>query len=161
MKEKIKTLQDSFSKLIKIEDDLKDTFGGDPFSSKFSLDGVLLGSFGEVVAALCYDLTLNEDNSQAGFDAITKDDKKVEIRTVRKSKSFKISSKADYLLCLYINSESKDLVFEEIYNGSANNKELKTGDDFKKSIAIGLLKGIKNEDRLEIKYFKELIKANI
>lgn len=82
---------------------------------KFTLDGHLPGSIGEVVAATRYDLKLLP-NSARGHDAVTADKSKaVQIKlTQGASGSVGLRSKPEHLIVLLLNSGG-DVV--EVYNG--------------------------------------------
>ena len=94
--------------LYKIANELEALFPG----SKFTPDGHLLGSIGEVLVAARYDLNLL-DNSFATHDAITKDGKYVQIKATQTSK-ISISSQPDYLIVIQIDRNGG---WTEIYNG--------------------------------------------
>lgn len=80
--------------------------------TKFTPDGHLVGSIGEVLAAEHYGLTLL-DNSAETHDATTKSGQFVQIKATQSTK-ISISSQPQYLIVLRI-LPSGD--WEEIYNG--------------------------------------------
>ena len=103
---------DKFTKnvrqLYSIVNDLEEMFPGRPFT----LDGHLVGSLGECLVADAYDLKLMPP-SNPGFDALTKDGKKVEIKATQAT-SVAFRSCSDYTIIIRI---LKNGTFEEYYNG--------------------------------------------
>ncbi len=95
-------------KLYEIVDELEERFPG----RKFTPDGHLVGSIGEVLAAHDYGLELL-DNSHKRHDAKTQDNRLVQIKTTQKDK-VGIRSYPDYLIVMKLH---KDGSTEEIYNG--------------------------------------------
>lgn len=79
---------------------------------KFTIDGRLVGDVGEVLAALEYDLELDE-KSQPAHDATTSDGKKVQIKATFKD-SLTFSSIPDYYLGFKLYADGR---YEEIFNG--------------------------------------------
>ena len=79
---------------------------------RFTLDGHLVGSIGEVLAAYMYDLSLLPVSSET-HDAVSRDHLLVQIKATQ-IKRISMSSNPDYLLVLAINSEGQA---EEVYNG--------------------------------------------
>ncbi len=78
----------------------------------FALDGHLVGSIGEVLAANYYNLTL-EKQSTKNYDAKTEDGRLVQIKATQ-GKSIGIRSEPVYLLVIQIKSDGS---FTEVYNG--------------------------------------------
>jgi hypothetical protein len=78
----------------------------------FTLDGHLVGSIGEVLAAYYYDLKLAPSSMQ-GHDADTTDGIHVEIKTTQR-KQIGLRSESPYLLVLQLQSNGTVI---EIYNG--------------------------------------------
>lgn len=76
--------------------------------------GNLLGDYGEYLAIEQYKL-IKAPSGSDGFDALTKDGKKVQIKANYSAKQVGIRGEADLLLVLSI---TKDAGFEEIYFGS-------------------------------------------
>lgn len=99
---------DKIRELYRITAELEEMFPG----SKFTLDGHMLGSIGEVLAADKYGLTLL-DNSFETHDGKTGDGRFVQIKTTQ-TKRIALSSEPDYLLVIKIHSSGE---WEEIYNG--------------------------------------------
>ena len=82
---------------------------------KFSIDGHLLGSIGEVIAAEHYGLTLLE-NSTETHDAMDKHNRLIQIKATQIDR-ISISSEPDYLIVIKI---APDGSWTEIYNGSGS-----------------------------------------
>ena len=80
---------------------------------KFSVDGHLLGSIGEVIAAEHYGLTLLK-NSYETHDATDKQNRLVQIKATQINRIV-ISSEPDYLIVIQITPDGN---WAEIYNGS-------------------------------------------
>ena len=80
--------------LYSSSDELEYIFPG----RKFTLDGHLVGSVGEVVVAFMFDLELNPA-STIGHDAYAKDGRKVEIKLTQ-GKSVAIRHKPEHLIVL-------------------------------------------------------------
>ena len=80
---------------------------------KFSIDGHLLGSIGEVIAAEHYGLTLLK-NSYETHDATDKQNRLVQIKATQINRIV-ISSEPDYLIVIQITPDGN---WAEIYNGS-------------------------------------------
>ena len=78
----------------------------------FTPDGHLVGSLGECLVADAYDLQLLSASNK-GYDAITKEGLKVEIKATQ-SKSIAFRSEPEHAIIIKI---MPDGTFEEIYNG--------------------------------------------
>lgn len=78
----------------------------------FTLDGHLVGSIGEVIAAHKYNLHLLPPSTE-GYDALTVDNKRVEIK-ITQGKSVALRNQPDHLLVLKLH---KDGATEEVYYG--------------------------------------------
>ena len=78
----------------------------------FTPDGHLVGSLGECLVADAYDLKLLPASNK-GYDAITKDGLKVEIKATQ-SKSVSFRNEPEHAIIIKI---MPDGTFEEIYNG--------------------------------------------
>jgi hypothetical protein len=77
---------------------------------RFTLDGHLVGSIGEILAAYQFDLDLLP-HSSAGHDAVSREGKNVEIKVTQR-KSIGLRSKPDHLLVLKLNPDGNaDVVF--------------------------------------------------
>ena len=79
---------------------------------KFTLDGHLVGSVGEVVAAYMFDLDLNAASTH-GHDALSKDGRQVEIKLTQ-GKGVAIRHEPEHLLVLH---RPKGGPVRVIYNG--------------------------------------------
>ena len=94
--------------LYQITNELEAMFPG----SKFTPDGHMIGSIGEVLVASKYHLELL-DNSVKTHDAVTKDGKMVQIKATQTNR-ISISSEPDYLIVIQIDTAGS---WMEIYNG--------------------------------------------
>lgn len=101
-------LSDRIKELYKITNELENEYPG----RKFTPDGHLVGSIGEVIVAENYGLTLLP-NSTKTHDAISMDGKYVQIKAT-KVKAISISSEPDYIIVIQILSDGS---WVEIYNG--------------------------------------------
>ena len=101
-------LSEKIKELYKITNELERTYPG----RKFTIDGHLVGSIGEVIVAEHYGLDLLP-NSTKTHDARTKDGKMVQIKATQ-VKGIAISSEPDYLIVIRLLSDGS---WEEIYNG--------------------------------------------
>ncbi len=82
---------------------------------KFTLDGHLVGSVGEVVAAYMFELDLNPA-STLGHDAIAQDGRRVEIKLTQ-GKSIAIRHEPDHMIAL---CRPKGGPVRVVYNGPGN-----------------------------------------
>ena len=82
---------------------------------KFSVDGHLLGSIGEVIAAEHYGLTLLKSSFEK-HDAVDKKNRMVQIKATQINR-IAISSEPDYLIVIQIAPNGS---WSEIYNGSGS-----------------------------------------
>ena len=101
-------LSDKIKQLYKITNELEQAYPG----RKFTVDGHLVGSIGEVIVAEHYGLELLP-NSTKTHDAKTSDGKMVQIKATQ-VKGIAISSEPDYLIVIRLLSDGS---WEEIYNG--------------------------------------------
>ena len=104
-------ISDKIKDLYRITNELEYAYPG----RKFTPDGHLVGSIGEVIVAEHYGLTLLP-NSTKTHDAITIDDKYVQIKATQ-VKGVSISSEPDYIIVIKLFSDG---TWEEIYNGPGN-----------------------------------------
>jgi hypothetical protein len=106
----IDNLKNNIEKLIVIVNDLEKAFPG----KRFTLDGHLLGSIGEVFASYYYgiDLYLN-DNSHPCHDG-EKDGKEVQIK-ITQGNSVDINNIPDYLIVLFLKKDECEVY--EVFNG--------------------------------------------
>lgn len=79
---------------------------------KFTLDGHLVGSIGEVVAAYAFGLKLYRPGIET-HDAETDDGKRVQVKLTGGIRGILLSSKPDYLIVLQL----RDYKFTVVYNG--------------------------------------------
>ena len=107
---------------------------------KFSIDGHLLGSLGEVIAAEHYGVTLLP-NSYEKHDAKDKQGRMVQIKATQINR-IAISSEPDYLIVIQI---SPDGNWSEIYNGAGSrvwNNAGKMQKNGQRPISIAKLKSL-------------------
>lgn len=106
-KETIDLIQSKIQALIKIVSELEDSFP----NRHFTLDGHLVGSIGEVLAAYYYGIDLYTASTEV-HDGIIHD-REVQIKITQQD-SIQISAEPDYLIVLYLTKKGR--VFE-VYNG--------------------------------------------
>ena len=94
--------------LYSIKKELEEMFPG----RHFSLDGILVGSLGEVLVATDYGLTLFQASYET-HDAKANDGRLVQIKSTQ-VKKVAISSKPEYLIVIQIQADGS---YKEIYNG--------------------------------------------
>jgi hypothetical protein len=82
-------------------------------NKKFTPDGHLVGSLGEVLAAHTYGLDLYP-NSHPDHDAVSKDGREVQIKATQGNKGVALRSKPQHLIVLRIYQDGQS---EEIFNG--------------------------------------------
>jgi hypothetical protein len=108
--DKFELLAELIQKLYGVTDILNAEFASD--GRRFTLDGHLLGSIGEVLAAFAFDLRL-ERPSKKGHDARTKGGKRVQIKLTAVDSGIALYSRPDFLIALHLT----DGGIETIYNG--------------------------------------------
>lgn len=101
-------LSDKIRELYKITNELESSYPG----RKFTLDGHLVGSIGEVIVAEHYGLTLLRNSSET-HDAVSSTGKYVQIKATQVNR-IAISSKPDYLIVIKLFSDGS---WEKVYNG--------------------------------------------
>ncbi len=101
-------VKEKITELLCIVEELEEKFPG----RRFSLDGHLLGSIGEVLAAEYYGITLFPNNTKTHDGEV--DGKKVQIK-VTQGDSVDIMDVPEYLLVLFLNKSDKNIY--EVYNG--------------------------------------------
>lgn len=104
----IEYIKKKLHELLSIVKELEEHFPG----RKFTLDGHLFGSLGEVIASYFYGITL-APNSTKKHDG-TIDGKEVQIKITQKE-SIEIKDVPDYLLVLFWNKQDEEIY--EVYNG--------------------------------------------
>lgn len=109
---------------IKKEVDELNSLDNDRSLRKFTIDGHLLGSVGEVFASYHYGIEL-APNGTKGYDGIV-DNKKVQIKVTQiTSVETRVINdpdcKPDYLVVLHLKFVEDDLYVEEVYNGPYDN----------------------------------------
>ncbi len=114
---------------------------------KFSLDGHLVGSIGEVIASSIYDITLLPASTKT-HDARDREGRYVQIKLTQ-GKSVALRSKPEYLIVLQIDKQGKT---QEYYNGGgelawrACGKKQSNG---QRSISLSRLKTLHQEVSLK------------
>lgn len=101
-------IQKAVQKLYKIVEELESLYPGRPFTP----DGHIVGSLGECLVADAYGLVLMPP-SNPGFDALSRDKRKVEIKATQ---SKTVAFRSEPVHCIAIQLR-KNGTFEEIYNG--------------------------------------------
>ena len=101
-------VSDKIKELYKITSELENRYPG----RKFTIDGHLVGSIGEVIVAEHYGLTFLR-NSTETHDAVSLDGKYVQIKATQVNR-IAISSEPDYLIVIKLFSDGS---WEEVYNG--------------------------------------------
>ena len=101
-------LSDKIKELYKITNELERSYPG----RKFTIDGHLVGSIGEVSVAEHYRLELLRNSTEI-HDAVSKDGKHVQIKATQ-VQGISISSEPDYLIAIKLFSDGS---WEEVYNG--------------------------------------------
>lgn len=104
-------LEAKIRELYRIIAELEELYPG----RKFTLDGHVLGSIGEVYAAERYGLSLLKASSEK-HDACSPDGKMVQIK-ITQTDRVSIYSEPDYLIVLKMNSDGN---IEEVYNGKGS-----------------------------------------
>ncbi len=105
--EKVPTL---IQKLYEVTDALDEEFKKE--KRKFTPDGHLVGSLGEILAAYAFDLELSRSSTK-GHDAASGDRKKIEIKMTGGTKSVALRSEPQFLIVLQLD----DRGVRVIYNG--------------------------------------------
>lgn len=104
----INKIPETIRNLYEIVDELESSFPG----RKFTPDGHMVGSIGEVLASYYYGIILSPASTPV-HDGVSLNGTKVQIKATQ-GKSIGIRSCPDHMLVLYIKREGS---FEEIYNG--------------------------------------------
>src|SRR5258708_36894463 len=95
-------------KLYEVTDALDEEFKEE--KRKFTPDGHLVGSLGEILAAYAFDLELSR-SSPKGHDAATGDGKKIEIKMTGGTKSVTLRSEPQFLIVLQLAARGLDLIY--------------------------------------------------
>ena len=109
-KEKMELVRGKIQELIKIVSELEAEFPG----RHFTIDGHIVGSIGEVIAAYYYGIDLY-DASTEKHDGVV-DGREVQIKITQQD-NITISAEPDYLIVLYMNKNGN---IYEVYNGPGN-----------------------------------------
>ena len=108
-KEEMELVRSKIQELIKIVSELETEFPG----RHFTIDGNLVGSIGEVMAAYYYGIDLYEASTERHDGAV--DGRQVQIKITQRD-NIMISAEPDYLIVLYMNKEYILLFFESFYH---------------------------------------------
>lgn len=106
--EKMDKIRGQVQKMIEIVNELEKDFPG----RHFTLDGHLVGSIGEVMAAYYYGIELYKASTEIHDGEV--DGKKIQIKITQQD-NIVINHEPDYLLVLYLNKKGK---IYEVYNGT-------------------------------------------
>lgn len=119
---------------------------------KFTLDGHLVGSIGEVIAAAMFDLKLNIASTK-GHDALAIDGRRVEVKLTQGNK-VALRDEPDHLIVLH---RPKGGPLTVIYNGPGQapwESAGKMADNGQRRVGISTLrrlnKDVSEQDRLEV-----------
>jgi len=104
-------IKQRLKQILKIVDELEEEYKDQ--KRKFTLDGHLFGSIGEVYACEKYNLKL-ENSSKKGYDALDKNGNQIQIKVTQRQK-VGLRHQPQKLLVLKLDRESLD--FKEIYFG--------------------------------------------
>lgn len=107
-------IKKSLEQILKIVDDLENEYKH--HDKRFTLDGHLFGSLGEIYACEKYGLTL-EKSSKKGFDAKDKNGNEIQIKVTQRNK-VGMRHEPQKLLVLKLNKINFE--FEEIYYGDGD-----------------------------------------
>lgn len=108
--DEIESIIPDIQELFRISTELGRIFPG----RKFTLDGHLIGSIGEVFAAYTYGLELLRSSSER-HDATAPSGRMVQIKATQGASHIALKSEPEYLIVLLINSRTGD--YCELYNG--------------------------------------------
>lgn len=141
----IKKIPETIRQLYEIVDELEASFPG----RKFTPDGHMVGSIGEVLASYYYGIILSPASTSV-HDGISLNGTKVQIKATQ-GKNIGIRSCPDHLLVLHI---KRDGSFEEVYNGPGEivwNQASKMQNNGQRAISTSKLKNIMNQVDLSLK----------
>jgi hypothetical protein len=108
--EEIVLIMPRIREMFRISAELERAFPG----RKFTLDGHLVGSIGEVLAAYSYGLELLPSSSER-HDAVAPDGRMVQIKATQGTGHIALRSEPEHLIVLLLHSDSGEA--REIYNG--------------------------------------------
>lgn len=144
--EKMEGIKKKVHRLIKIVKELEVDFPG----RHFTLDGHLVGSIGEVMAAYYYGIELYPASAVAHDGEIK--GKKVQIK-ITQQEDIVINHEPEYLIALYLNKNGN---VYEIYNGpgkepwdNASKRDSHNNRHMRVNMLMELDKGVKQKDRLK------------
>lgn len=106
----IECVRKRITEMFAISSELEKLFPG----RKFTLDGHLVGSIGEVLASYYYDLKLLPSSTEK-HDAIAPDGRQVQIKATQGTHGIALRSEPEYLIVLWLNNHTGEA--REVYNG--------------------------------------------
>ncbi len=106
----IEHIKQRIRELFRISTELEQAFPG----RKFTLDGHLIGSIGEVIAAYHYGLDLLPSSTEQ-HDAIAPDGRLVQIKATQGRHHIALRSEPEHLIVLWIDDNTGEA--QEVYNG--------------------------------------------
>jgi hypothetical protein len=109
-KDEIDYIQLRIQEMFKISTELERSFPG----RKFTLDGHLVGSIGEVIAAYYYNLALLPSSTER-HDATALDGRMVQIKATQGAHGIALRSEPEHLIVLWIDDNTGKAL--EVYNG--------------------------------------------
>lgn len=109
-KDEIDHIQLRIQEMFKISSELENKFPG----RKFALDGHLIGSIGEVIAAYYYNLDLLPSSTER-HDATAPDGRLVQIKVTQGMHGVSMRSEPEHLIVLWLNDNTGEA--HEVYNG--------------------------------------------
>lgn len=146
--EKMEIIQKKVQEMVKTVSELEAEFPG----RHFTLDGHLVGSIGEVLAAYHYGISLYTASAEIHDGEV--DGRKVQIKMTQQD-NVMISSKPDYLLVLYLTKKGE---VYEVYNGpgelpwkSAQREDKHNNRHMRLNTLMKLDPGVEDEDRIVIR----------
>ena len=113
----------------------------------FTIDGLLLGTLGEVYAAKHFNLKLNDNPIERGYDATDKEGRKYQIKTTQAARfNFKIPAKEMTLIFIKIDKEK--LTTLTIYK--VDGKHIWDAKNAtRKYVGVSLLENLHQEKKIE------------
>lgn len=136
-RDQLREVSELLASLYVIVGRLEELFPG----RKFTPDGHLVGSIGEIIASQMFDLKLLK-NSFPNHDAETDDGRRIQIKLIQSTERVALRAEPDYLLVLRL---AQDRSIEVVYNGLGYQSWSKSGKlqkNGQRSISLSLLRSI-------------------
>ena len=153
--EKMDAVKKHVQELIAIVHELEGDFPG----RHFTLDGHLVGSIGEVMAAYYYGIELYTASTEIHDGEVN--GRKVQIK-ISQQDNIVINHEPDYLIVLYLNKNGN---IYEVYNGTgrlpwntASKKDSHNNRHMRVNKLLELDKDVPNSDRIEKQHYIEKMK---